>query len=356
MEASAAPAPAGLGRVSVRGPLLRLRSDEQLLAQFRAGNEDAFAVIHDRYRVRLGTYARQMLSGSEADAEDVLQDVFLRAYRALRADERPVSLRAWLYRVAHNRCIDQIRPSDCRRRRRPRYLANARHTTRAPRPNSARATPPRRRPPPATRSAALGAADARDRRHELQRARRGARHQRARDQVAAGPRARSASSRPRVARDTDCERSATTSPTRTSAASAPAAAPAAIYATAAPAPATARSSSGLRRGLAALSPARLAVSAWPSCSGLGAASSGCRERRRRRRSALPAAAPWPASARSPRSSAAPPPSRAARSRHAIRCRAHARAPAPRTATPNRAKQPRQSLPAAPWPRSRPRRD
>ena len=109
MEASAAPAPAGLGRVSVKGSLLRLRSDDQLLAQFRAGNEDAFAVIHDRYRVRLGAYARRMLSGSEADAEDVLQDVFLRAYRALRADERPVSLRAWLYRVAHNRCIDQIR-------------------------------------------------------------------------------------------------------------------------------------------------------------------------------------------------------------------------------------------------------
>jgi RNA polymerase sigma factor (sigma-70 family) len=38
-----------------------------------------------------------------------LQDVFLRAYNALRADRRPVALRAWLYRVAHNRCIDQIR-------------------------------------------------------------------------------------------------------------------------------------------------------------------------------------------------------------------------------------------------------
>jgi RNA polymerase sigma factor (sigma-70 family) len=90
-------------------PLLRLRSDEQLVALFRAGNDDAFRVIHDRYRARLFAYTRQMLPGSRQDAEDALQDVFVRAYRALRASDRPVSLRAWLYRVAHNRCIDELR-------------------------------------------------------------------------------------------------------------------------------------------------------------------------------------------------------------------------------------------------------
>jgi RNA polymerase sigma factor (sigma-70 family) len=109
VEASALQAPAGLGRFSVSTPLLRLRSDDQLVALFRAGNETAFGVIHDRYRQRLFAYTRQMLSGSRQDAEDALQDVFLRAYGALRADDRPVTLRAWLYRVAHNRCIDQLR-------------------------------------------------------------------------------------------------------------------------------------------------------------------------------------------------------------------------------------------------------
>ncbi|HEU4656950.1 MAG TPA: sigma-70 family RNA polymerase sigma factor [Capillimicrobium sp.] len=88
---------------------MRLRSDEQLVALFRAGNEESFQVIFDRYRQRLFAYTRQMLSGSRQDAEDALQDVFLRAYAALRANDRPVSLRAWLYRVAHNRCIDQLR-------------------------------------------------------------------------------------------------------------------------------------------------------------------------------------------------------------------------------------------------------
>ena len=109
MEASALRAPAGLGRLALPSALLKLRSDEQLVALFRAGNDEAFRVIHDRYRQRLFAYVRQMLAGSRSDAEDALQDVFLRAYNALRADERPVALKAWLYRVAHNRCIDQLR-------------------------------------------------------------------------------------------------------------------------------------------------------------------------------------------------------------------------------------------------------
>ncbi|HXE45007.1 MAG TPA: RNA polymerase sigma factor [Conexibacter sp.] len=90
-------------------PLLRLRSDEQLVRLFRAGSDEAFRVIHDRYRTRLFAYARQMLGGSRADAEDALQDVFVRAHAALRANDRDVSLRAWLYRIAHNRCVDELR-------------------------------------------------------------------------------------------------------------------------------------------------------------------------------------------------------------------------------------------------------
>src|SRR4051794_14087364 len=109
MEASALHVPA-LGRRPLSTPLLRLRSDEQLVSLFRAGSEDAFAAMHDRYRQRLFAYVRQMLAqSSRADAEDVLQDVFVRAYGALRADRRDVNLRAWLYRVAHNRCIDHLR-------------------------------------------------------------------------------------------------------------------------------------------------------------------------------------------------------------------------------------------------------
>lgn len=79
------------------------------MALFRAGSDEAFRVIHDRYRKRLLAYARQMLGGSGQDAEDALQDVFERAYCGLRASDRDLVLKAWLYRVAHNRCIDQLR-------------------------------------------------------------------------------------------------------------------------------------------------------------------------------------------------------------------------------------------------------
>ena len=110
MEASAIHAPAALGRFPLGGGLLRLRSDEQLIAAFRSGNDEAFRILHDRYRQRLFAYVRQMLSScSRQDAEDVLQDVFVRAYGSLRNDNREMNVRAWLYRVAHNRCIDHLR-------------------------------------------------------------------------------------------------------------------------------------------------------------------------------------------------------------------------------------------------------
>jgi RNA polymerase sigma factor (sigma-70 family) len=95
---------------------LRLRTDDTLVARFRLGYDDAFEVIDDRYRPALFAYTRQMLGWSNADAEDALQEVLLRAYSALRRDDRPVTLRAWLYRIANNYCIDQVRrpvPAPC---------------------------------------------------------------------------------------------------------------------------------------------------------------------------------------------------------------------------------------------------
>jgi RNA polymerase sigma factor (sigma-70 family) len=85
----------------------RAHSDEQLVAALRGGDDHAMTEIDRRYRDRLLAYVRRMSAG--ADAEDVVQDVLARAYLALRADDRPMALRAWLYRVAHNRCLDLLR-------------------------------------------------------------------------------------------------------------------------------------------------------------------------------------------------------------------------------------------------------
>ena len=111
MEASALPASVGLGRtrIAIGGPLLRIRSDEQLVTLFREGNDEAFRVIHDRYRARLFAYTRQMLGRTVQDPEDAVQEIFMRAYYGLRASDRRLALKPWLYRIAHNRCVDDLR-------------------------------------------------------------------------------------------------------------------------------------------------------------------------------------------------------------------------------------------------------
>src|SRR3954447_19822703 len=91
-----------------RPGLLRLRSDDALVELFRAGRDDAFDEIVERYRDKLLAHARHVLRGSD-EAQDVVQDVFVRAHGALRRDDREMNLKPWLYRIAHNRCMDVIR-------------------------------------------------------------------------------------------------------------------------------------------------------------------------------------------------------------------------------------------------------
>jgi RNA polymerase sigma factor (sigma-70 family) len=108
MEASALTHASRRGLLARRSPLLKLQGDEKLIAMARAGNPGAFETIVDRYQGRLLGFCRQML-GSTEDAEDVLQEVFVNAYRAMLADEREINLRPWLYRIARNRCLNYLR-------------------------------------------------------------------------------------------------------------------------------------------------------------------------------------------------------------------------------------------------------
>ena len=91
-----------------RSPLLRLQSDERLIALVRRGNHHAFEALVARYQARLLAFCRHMLSSKE-DAEDVLQEVFAAAFNAVLADNRPINVRPWLYRIARNRSLNQLR-------------------------------------------------------------------------------------------------------------------------------------------------------------------------------------------------------------------------------------------------------
>jgi RNA polymerase sigma factor (sigma-70 family) len=89
-------------------PLLRLASDERLVALTRGGNQGAFEVIVARYQGRLLSFCARIV-GSREDAEDVLQEAFAAAFSALLADRREINLRPWLYRIARNRSLNHLR-------------------------------------------------------------------------------------------------------------------------------------------------------------------------------------------------------------------------------------------------------
>src|SRR5881409_1867255 len=90
---------------------------EQTLARARSGDETAFRELTDCYRRELQLHIYRIV-GSTQDAEDLLQETLLAAWRGLVQFEGRASVRAWLYRIATNRSLDALRA----RRRRPEDL------------------------------------------------------------------------------------------------------------------------------------------------------------------------------------------------------------------------------------------
>jgi RNA polymerase sigma factor (sigma-70 family) len=108
VEASALTHAGAHGHLRGPTPLLRLQSDERLVALTRRGNQAAYEALVGRYQSRLLAFCRHML-GSREDAEDVLQEVFAASFNAMLADERPLNVRPWLYRIARNRSLNHLR-------------------------------------------------------------------------------------------------------------------------------------------------------------------------------------------------------------------------------------------------------
>ena len=87
-----------MGIKSVKG-----ESDAKLVGRVLSGNSDAYAGLVARYRDRLGRYAMRML-GNSADAEDALQETFVRGYRSLARCTDPDRFGAWMFGILVNRC------------------------------------------------------------------------------------------------------------------------------------------------------------------------------------------------------------------------------------------------------------
>jgi RNA polymerase sigma-70 factor (ECF subfamily) len=91
---------------------------ERALTLARAGDEDAFRELTEPYRHELQLHCYRIL-GSTQDAEDLVQEALLAAWRGLDEFSERASIRTWLYRIATNRCIDWLRASA----RRPQSVA-----------------------------------------------------------------------------------------------------------------------------------------------------------------------------------------------------------------------------------------
>jgi RNA polymerase sigma-70 factor, ECF subfamily len=81
---------------------------QQLLKQARRGNADAFITLCGPYEGMVYRHCLQMLK-NQADAQDAAQEAMLKAYRAFASFEERSELATWLFKIAHNSCLDMLK-------------------------------------------------------------------------------------------------------------------------------------------------------------------------------------------------------------------------------------------------------
>jgi RNA polymerase sigma-70 factor (TIGR02960 family) len=95
------------------GTIRYVETESAALDRARAGDEQAFRELTEPYRRELQVHCYRLL-GSLTDAEDMLQETLLAAWRGLAGYQRRASLRSWLYRIATNECLDALRTASRR--------------------------------------------------------------------------------------------------------------------------------------------------------------------------------------------------------------------------------------------------
>lgn len=93
------------------------RTDEEII-QLVFTNSDYFLCLMRRYERRLLAYIRRLVYCSQEDAEDILQEVYIKAYANLAGFSAPLKFSAWIYRITHNQAISFLR----RQARRPQVI------------------------------------------------------------------------------------------------------------------------------------------------------------------------------------------------------------------------------------------
>jgi RNA polymerase sigma factor (sigma-70 family) len=84
------------------------RTEADLIGAVRSGDEGAFGELYSRYGGRILGYVDGIV-GDHGRAEDIAQDVFISALRAMRTSDRAIAFKPWIYEIARNACIDEFR-------------------------------------------------------------------------------------------------------------------------------------------------------------------------------------------------------------------------------------------------------
>lgn len=87
------------------------KTDEELALLVQQGNADAFGILVERFEAKMLRYARKFLFGIH-DAEDLTQEVFIKAYINIRSFDTSRKFSSWLYRIAHNEFINKLKKNE----------------------------------------------------------------------------------------------------------------------------------------------------------------------------------------------------------------------------------------------------
>lgn len=87
----------------------KIASDEEIIIDILKGKDHRYGEILDRYETKLRRYVRRLCSLEDETIDDILQLVFIKAYRNLEGFNPSLRFSSWIYRIAHNMTIDHVR-------------------------------------------------------------------------------------------------------------------------------------------------------------------------------------------------------------------------------------------------------
>lgn len=85
------------------------KTDEEVIEKVKRGNGELYGIIVEKYQSLMSRYVRRVINQTEEEVEDIVQDVFIKGYENIQSFDHTKKFSSWLYRIAHNLCIDYFR-------------------------------------------------------------------------------------------------------------------------------------------------------------------------------------------------------------------------------------------------------